>query len=80
MTTNITRDDIAEFINQEFGLTKKDCNELVKDIIEEIRKGLIKPKKGEWIIQKNNQILEKFDKEEDAKDFKNEGEAVSCTI
>ena len=71
MTTNITRDDIAEFINQEFGLTKKDCNEFVKDIIEEIRNALIKSKKGEWIIQKNNQILEKFDKEEDAKDFKN---------
>ena len=35
MTKNITRDDIAESINQEFGLTKKDCNELVKDIIED---------------------------------------------
>ena len=37
---NITRDDIAEFINNEFGLTKKDCNNLVNDIIEEIIKGL----------------------------------------
>ena len=37
---NITRDDIAEFINKEFGLTKKDCNDLVKDIIEEIIEGL----------------------------------------
>ena len=36
MTNNITREDIAEFINQEFGLTKKDCGELVKEIIEEI--------------------------------------------
>ena len=37
---NITRDNIAEFINKEFGLTKKDCNDLVKDIIEEIIEGL----------------------------------------
>ena len=37
---NITRDDIAEFINNEFGLTKKDCINLVNDIIEEIIKGL----------------------------------------
>ncbi len=37
---NITRDDIAEFINKEFGLTKKDCNDLVNDIIEEIIEGL----------------------------------------
>ena len=37
---NITRDDIAEFINNEFGLTKKDCSNLVNDIIEEIIKGL----------------------------------------
>ena len=32
---NITREDIAEFINNEFGLTKKDCINLVNDIIEE---------------------------------------------
>ena len=37
---NITRDDIAEFINKEFGLTKKDCNDLVNDIVEEIIEGL----------------------------------------
>ena len=37
---NITRDDIAEFINKEFGLTKKDCNDLVNEIIEEIIEGL----------------------------------------
>ena len=37
---NITREDIAEFINKEFGLTKKDCNDLVNDIIEEIIEGL----------------------------------------
>ena len=41
---NITRDDIAEFINKEFGLTKKDCNDLVNDIIEEIISGLNKHK------------------------------------
>ena len=39
---NITRDDIAEFINNEFGLTKKDCSNLVNDIIEEIIEGLNK--------------------------------------
>jgi len=37
---NITREDIAEFINIEFGLTKKDCIDLVNDIIEEIIIGL----------------------------------------
>ena len=40
MNNNITRDDIAEFINKEFGLTKKDCDDLVSDIIEEIITGL----------------------------------------
>ena len=40
MTKNITRDEIASFINQEFGLTKKDCNDFVNDIVEEIIKGL----------------------------------------
>ena len=40
MQNNITRDDIADFINAEFGLTKKDCNLLVKDIIDEIIEGL----------------------------------------
>ena len=42
MTNNITRDDIADFINLEFGLTKNDCNDLVNDIIEEIILGLNK--------------------------------------
>ena len=37
---NITRDDIAETIHLEFGLSKKDCLELVHDIIEIIIKGL----------------------------------------
>ena len=40
MKYNITRDDIAEFINIEFGLTKKDCLEIVNDIIETIIIGL----------------------------------------
>ena len=39
---NVTRDEIAEFINQEFGLSKSDCNDFVNSIIEEIIKGLIK--------------------------------------
>jgi len=37
---NITRDDIAETIHLEFGLSKKDCLELVHDIIEIIIQGL----------------------------------------
>ena len=44
MTNNITRDEIADFINQEFGLTKIDCNDLVNDILEEIILGLNKNK------------------------------------
>ena len=39
---NVTRDEIAEFINQEFGLSKKDCSDFVNTIIEEIIEGLIK--------------------------------------
>ena len=39
---NITRDDIANYINSEFGLAKNDCNDLVKDIIEDIIIGLNK--------------------------------------
>ena len=72
MTKNITRDDIAESINQEFGLTKKDCGELVKEIIEEIKIGLNQQTKGEWTIQKNNKIIRRFDTEEDAKKYKDE--------
>ena len=44
MNNNITKEDIAEFINKEFGLTKKDCNDLVNDIIETIIEGLINNK------------------------------------
>ncbi len=44
MINNITRDDIADYINQEFGLTKKDCNDFVNEIIEEIILGLIENK------------------------------------
>jgi len=39
--TNVTRDEIAEYIYEEFGLTKKDCTEIVNDIIEKIIQGLI---------------------------------------
>ena len=44
MTNNITIDSIAEFIHQEFGLTKIDCNNFVNDLIEEIISGLISHK------------------------------------
>ena len=40
LTNNITRDDIAETIHTEFGLSKKDCLEIVHDIIEIIITGL----------------------------------------
>ena len=40
MKKNITRDDIADSINDEFGLSKKDCLAMVNDIIEIIVNGL----------------------------------------
>ena len=42
MSNNITRDDISEFINSEFGLTKYDCNNLVNEVIDQIINGLVK--------------------------------------
>ena len=44
MINNLTRDAIANFINSDFGLTKKDCNDIVNHIIEEIIIGLNKDK------------------------------------
>ena len=38
---NITRDNIAEYIHKEFGLTKKYCSVFVNNLIEEIISGLI---------------------------------------
>ena len=38
---NITRDEISEFINNEFGLSKKDCTDIINEIIEQIITGLI---------------------------------------
>ena len=40
--TNITRDEIAEYINSELGLTKKDCNDIVNDLINQIITGLVR--------------------------------------
>ena len=42
--SNITRDDISEFINNEFGLAKKDCDDIVNELIEQVIEGLIKYK------------------------------------
>ena len=39
-TNNFTRDDIAESLHNEFGLTKKDCVIFVNDIIDIIIDGL----------------------------------------
>jgi integration host factor subunit alpha len=39
--SNVTRDEISEFINESFGLTKKDCSEFVDDLIEEVISGLL---------------------------------------
>ena len=39
---NISRDDIADTINKEFGFSRKDCLEIVNDIIDIIIDGLIK--------------------------------------
>ena len=41
---NITRDNISEFINNEFGLAKKDCDDIVNELIEQIITGLINHK------------------------------------
>ena len=38
---NFTREDLAELINNEFGLTKKDCLLFVNDILDIIIDGLI---------------------------------------
>ena len=63
MTNNITRDSIAEFIHQEFGLTKIDCNHFVNDLIEEIISGLIAHKLvkihnfGTFKLRKKNQRI-----------------------
>ena len=37
---NISRDDIADKINQEFGFSRKECLDIVNDIIEIIIEGL----------------------------------------
>jgi integration host factor subunit alpha len=37
---NFTRDDIAESLHNEFGLTKKDCIAFVNDILDIIIEGL----------------------------------------
>jgi len=42
MKKNITKDDIADSINRDFGLSKKDCINIVKDIIDEMILGLQK--------------------------------------
>ena len=42
---NITRDDIADYIHQYFGLSKKDCAEIVNDMIDEFIQNLILDKK-----------------------------------
>ena len=39
--SNVTRDEISEYIYQEFGLTKRDCSVIVNDLLEEIISGLI---------------------------------------
>ena len=39
---NVTREDISNYLNTEFGLSKFDCNNLLKEIIEEVIDGLIK--------------------------------------
>ncbi len=41
---NISRDDIADTINREFGFSRKDCLEIVNDIIDIIIDGLINNK------------------------------------
>tara|TARA_B100000575_G_C23041098_1_gene599210 strand:- start:510 stop:797 length:288 start_codon:yes stop_codon:yes gene_type:complete len=40
MNRNVTRDHLAETLNNQFGLSKKDCLNIVNDIFEIIIKGL----------------------------------------
>ena len=40
INNNFTREDIAESLHNEFGLTKKDCIMFVNDIIDIIIQGL----------------------------------------
>ena len=42
MKKNITRDDIAEIMHFDFGLSKKDCLDVVNDIVDSIILGLEK--------------------------------------
>ena len=44
MLKNLTRDNISDYINSEFGLSKLDCNQIVNEIIEIIITGLIDDK------------------------------------
>tara|TARA_X000000368_G_C22992394_1_gene694945 strand:- start:331 stop:651 length:321 start_codon:yes stop_codon:yes gene_type:complete len=39
-SVNFTREDIAESLNNEFGLTKKDCSNFVNDFLDIIIDGL----------------------------------------
>ena len=41
LNKNISRDEIANSIHEEFGFSRKECLEVVNDIIEIIIKGLI---------------------------------------
>ena len=41
MNKNISRDDIADSINKEFGFSRKECLDIVNDIIEIIIQSLI---------------------------------------
>ena len=50
---NISRDDIAETIHQEFGFSRKECLEFVNDIIEIIIEGL-KDKKNDKFDNNGN--------------------------
>ena len=40
LKSNVSRDDIADAINEEFGYSRKECLEIVNDIIEIIIEGL----------------------------------------
>ena len=41
MLKNLTRDNISDYINSEFGLSKLDCNQIVNEVIEIIIVGLL---------------------------------------
>ena len=69
---NISRDEIAEAMKNEFGFNRKLCLEIVNDIIDIIIEGLQLDKKVKiQILEHSNSIIKKAELEEIQKLKKN---------